>query len=154
MTGLVRWEPFLRDFDTLAGRFNQLFNPLTPVATDPTLVQSTMTSWYPAVDISDNGDVLTIEAELPGFKKEDIDIRVENGVLSISGERRRAESHNGHRCEYLRSERTFGRFSRSFSLPTMVESQSIQAKYRDGILVLTLPKTESSRPRAIDVKVH
>ncbi|HXV64212.1 MAG TPA: Hsp20/alpha crystallin family protein [Vicinamibacteria bacterium] len=154
MTGLVRWEPFLRDFDTLAGRFNQLFNPFTPVATDPTVVQPTMTGWYPAVDIRDNGDVLTIEAELPGFKKEDIDVRVENGVLSISGERRRAEAYDGHRSEYLRSERTFGRFSRSFSLPTMVESQSIHAKYRDGILVLTLPKTEASRPRAIDVKVH
>lgn len=153
MTGLVRWEPFLGDFDTLAGRFNQLFDRSWPLAMGHMVTEPTL-AWVPAVDIYDEGEALSLEAELPGYRKEDIDVRVENGVLFITGERQRSEPRSGRKRSYVRSERSFGRFTRSFSLPSEVDSGRIEAAYRDGVLTVTLPKTEASRPREIDVRIN
>ena len=146
-TELIRWEPFVRD--TLAGRFNQLFGRTWEEAAGETLP-----SWYPPVDIYDTGDALVLEAELPGFKLEDFDIRVENNILYISGERRRPMEGDGHGPDFIRTERPMGIFTRSFSLPATVDDSKIEATYRDGILKVTLPKDEKARPRRIDVRVH
>lgn len=157
MTGLVRWEPFLRDFDTLAGRFNQFLNvPWSPWSsmTGRPWTESAVAASFPNVDIYDDGDVLVLEADLPGYTKSDIDVRVQDGVLYIMGERRRPEPEKGDTRSYVRCERAFGRFSRSFSLPAMVETHGIEATFRDGILRLTLPKTEASRPHQIAVKMN
>jgi HSP20 family protein len=109
-------------------------------------------SWVPAVDIYDTGEALSLEAELPGYRKEDIDVRVENGILYITGERMRPEPENGQKRSYVLSERSFGRFRRSFALPTLIDSQAIAATLRDGVLTVTLPKTEASRPH--DIRIH
>lgn len=143
-TDLIRWEPFLRD--TIAGRFNPFFSSSWPTG------RSELSHWSPPVDIYDSGTALILEAELPGFKQDDIDIRLENNVLMLSGERRTEVT--GDRSHYLRAERTAGTFSRSFALPASVDPDKIEARYDDGILTLTLPKTESAMPRRIDVEFH
>lgn len=141
---LIRWEPFLRD--TIAGRFNPFFS-----SSWPTPGQNDLSRWSPPVDIYDTGTALVLEADLPGFQQDDIDIRLENNVLMLSGERR----HETEGPEnYFRAERTHGSFSRSFALPTTVDPEKIEARYRDGILTLTMPKVESAIPRRIDVQFH
>jgi HSP20 family protein len=152
MNALVRWEPFLGDIDTLAGRFKQMLTSSWPFHVDPMAGEPATMSWVPAVDIYDTGEALLLEAELPGYQKEDIDVRVENGTLYITGERKRPEAETGHQRSYVLSERAFGRFRRSFPLPTLIDSKGIAATLRDGVLTVTLPKTEASRP--VDIRIH
>jgi HSP20 family protein len=105
--------------------------------------------WTPALDLYEGKDELVVRAELPGMKKEEIDIALHEGVLSISGERKAEvlpEDSEPHR-----SERFFGRFQRSLELPKPVKVEEVKAAYRDGILTITLPKTEEAKPRKIEV---
>ncbi len=146
MTQLVRWEPFLKDFSALAQRINRMFETALEEPEG-----EWFGTWYPPVDIYDTGAEIVLQAELPGMKKDDIDIRVENNVLRIFGQRKREfETREGN---VFRSERSYGTFSRSFTLPTTVDAKNIQATYKDGVLTVTLPKAEEARPRQIEVKV-
>lgn len=147
-TSLVRWEPFLRDLDALAGRFDQLFD-----SSWRTAGRENFPSWYPPVDIYDTGTALVIEAEIPGFRQNELDIRVENDMLFLHGERARSSNGQNERG-YVRAERCAGSFTRTFSLPASVDSERIEASYRDGLLTLTLPKSEAAIPRRIDVQDH
>jgi HSP20 family protein len=107
---------------------------------------------WPAVDVQEGKDTLTIKAELPGLKKEDINISLHDGVLTLSGERKgSAESQNGG---MTRSERWFGRFQRSFTLPGKVDTKNIPATYTDGILTITLTKAEEAKPKQIKVQFN
>ncbi len=142
---LVRWEPFLRDFNELATRMNRM---LEGRLDDESL---TFGTWLPPVDIVDNGSEIVIEAELPGMKKEDIDIRVENNVLTLHGQRKR--EHEEKTKDFFRSERVYGSFTRSFTLPATVAVDKIDATYKDGVLRVVLPKVEEAKPRQIAVKV-
>jgi len=108
--------------------------------------------WAPALDLHEDKDSLTLRAELPGMKKEDIEIAIEDGVLSISGERKREEKYGD--AESYRSERFFGRFNRSLTLPKPVNVEQVKASYKDGVLTVTLPKTEAAKPKQIEVNVH
>lgn len=147
--GMVQFRPFLRDVHTLAGQLPQ------PYRTLDTRRPGLGTAWLPAVDVYHDGSAIRLEAELPGMSREDIDIRVEHGALVLSGERKPATHQDVDAPKPLRAERVYGRFERTFPLPPgMVEAQNIEASYRDGILRVMLPKTESSRPRKIDVNVH
>lgn len=107
--------------------------------------------WAPAVDFSEDADQFVLKAELPGLKKEDIQLSVEDGVLSLSGERKSATSEQDGTL--IRSERFTGRFHRAFSLPTPVEVEKVRATYEDGILSVVLPKREEAKPRQIQVEV-
>ena len=143
---LVRWEPFGSDFARMANRLNR--------ASDLRFQDSDRESlgiWNPPVDIFEDKDGVVLNAELPGMKKEDIELRVENNVLTLQGERKRENETKEE--GYFRSERAYGTFSRSFSLPTSVDTSKIGAEYKDGVLSVSLPKAEEAKPKQIDVKV-
>jgi HSP20 family protein len=107
--------------------------------------------WSPALDVFDEKDHFVVNAELPGMKKEEIELSFQDGVLSISGERKQTtEKTEG---ETYRSERYFGKFQRSVTLPVAVDSSKISASYKDGILSVTLPKSEAAKPKQIQVNV-
>ena len=106
--------------------------------------------WSPALDLYQDKDNVVAVVELPGMKKEDIDISLRDGTLTISGERK-SQTSNGEKAE--RTERYIGRFRRSVTLPTRVDADKISASYRDGILTVTLPKAEEAKPRQIQVNV-
>jgi len=108
-------------------------------------------SWAPAVDLYEDKDTLTVQAELPGLKKDDINISLEDGVLTISGERKNEPKAEG--AEY-RSERFVGRFQRTVSLPSEVDAEKIKASYTDGVLTVTLPKSEKAKPKQIPISVQ
>jgi HSP20 family protein len=107
--------------------------------------------WNPPVDIIEGKDGLVLKAELPGMDKKDIEVRVENNVLTLQGERKRESETKED--GYYRCERAYGTFSRSFSLPTAVDTSKIGAEYKDGVLSVSLPKAEEAKPKQIDVKV-
>jgi HSP20 family protein len=107
--------------------------------------------WSPALDVFDEKDHFVVSAELPGMKKEEIDLSFQDGMLSISGERKQTmENKEG---ETFRSERYFGKFQRSVTLPAAVDSSKISANYKDGILTVTLPKSEAAKPKQIAVNI-
>ena len=106
------------------------------------------TGWSPALDLYQSSDNVIAVVELPGMRKEDIDISLHDGTLTISGERKRENSSNG---EAERTERYIGRFRRSIALPTRVDANKVGATYRDGILTVTLPKAEEAKPKQIQV---
>ena len=142
---LVVRDPFWKEFNTLSGRFNRLFNLPREEHND------SLGAWNPAVDIYDKGAEVVIHTEVPGMKKEDIDVHVENNVLTIRGKKERKEEvkEDG----YFRTERSYGTFSRSFSLPSTVNVSKIVAEYKEGVLTLALPKADEAKPRQIEVKV-
>jgi HSP20 family protein len=108
--------------------------------------------WMPAVDVLEDKDKLTVKAELPGFKREDINVSLHEDNLVISGERRCEEEQK--EGEFYRCERNYGRFHRAVSLPSSVDMEKIDARYRDGILTVTLPKSEKARGKQIEVSVE
>ena len=108
--------------------------------------------FVPAVDIIERDNEYVLEAEVPGLKKDEIRIDLKDGVLTISGERKYEDEEK--KDKYTRVERCYGSFTRSFTLPDHVETDKIDASYKDGVLTVTLPKGEKARPKAIDVKIH
>ena len=107
--------------------------------------------WYPAVDVYEDKDTLQVKAELAGLKKEDIEISLHDGCLSLSGERKEEKKQEGR--EVYRSERWVGRFHRTISLPCRVEADKIQATYNEGVLTVVLPKAEEAKPKQIPISV-
>lgn len=145
---LVRWDPF-RELEDMSDRLNRVFaRPALRTGGKETL---TVADWIPVVDISENESEYVIKAELPEVKKEDVKVTVEDGVLTIQGERRQEKEEKGKR--FHRVERSYGSFVRSFTLPESVEEGATKAEYKDGVLTLHLPKSEKVKPKAIDVKV-
>lgn len=114
--------------------------------------ESNLTSWAPAVDIYETEHELVVKADLPDVKPEDLDIRVENNILTIRGERKFEKKADEK--DYLRVERSYGSFSRSFSLANTVNTEAIKADYRNGVLTLTIPKREEAKPKQIKVGVE
>jgi HSP20 family protein len=143
---LVVRDPFWKEFSSLSHRLNRLLGD-TPREDGGDFLGS----FCPAVDIFDKGGEVVIHAELPGINKEDIDVRVENNVLTIRGKKEQKEEVKDE--GYFRSERLYGAFSRSFSLPSTVEASKIAAQYKDGVLTLSIPKAEQAKPRQIEVKI-
>jgi HSP20 family protein len=107
--------------------------------------------WVPSVDVSETDGEYQIKAEIPDVKKEDVKVTLEDGVLTIQGERKQEKEDKGKK--YHRVERTYGSFVRSFTLPDLVDEEKVKAEFKDGILKLQLPKSEKARPKAIEVKV-
>jgi len=145
MLSISRWEPY-RDVIALQNRLNRIFADTHA----PTHEADGFGAWLPPVDIVEEGDRLVFRAELPGVAREDIDVKVENGTLTLRGEKRQ-EKEAGNESAY-RIERHYGVFHRSFTLPTSVDTENIQARYKDGVLELILPKAPEARPRRIAIK--
>src|SRR6266576_2095628 len=146
MRTLNRWEPS-RGTTTLQEQFNRVFGDMLERAGD----ESNLTPWAPAVDIFETEHELVVKADLPDVNPQDLDIRVENNILTIRGERKFENKTNGE--DYLRVERAYGPFSRSFSLANFVKSDAIKADYQNGVLTLSIPKREEAKPKQIKVNV-
>ena len=145
---LVRWDPF-RELEDFSKNMNRVFSRTAPSTNGREAMVNA--DWAPVVDISETNEEFLIKAELPEMKKEDVKVTVENGVLSIAGERKAEKEEKGKR--YHRIERSYGQFLRSFSLPENVTEAGVRAEYKDGILQVHLMKSAAPKPKAIDVKV-
>jgi HSP20 family protein len=155
MNSLTRWQrpelstwPAFGRLTDLRDEIDRLFeSPLTELARTSNL----LSGWNPALDLYEDKDNLYVKVEIPGMKREDIDVSLHEGSLSISGERKSEQKHED--AEVYRAERFFGRFQRTVTLPTPVAAEKVKAQYKDGILNITLPKTEEAKPKHIDVNV-
>jgi len=145
---IVRWEPF-RDLMATQREFDRLFRE----AFSPALAEGEVSTrtWAPPVDIYENGENLVLKAELPGINPDDVEIRVEDNTLYLKGERKfekEVKEQNYHRVE-----RSYGTFTRTFSLPNSIDSDKVAANYKDGVLTLTMPKKEEAKPKTIKINV-
>jgi HSP20 family protein len=144
-TSISRFEPF-RGVNSFQEQINRLFSEALDRSPEGSLA-----SWAPAVDIYETEHELVVKADLPDVKPEELDVRVENNILTIRGERKFEKKVNED--NYLRVERSYGSFSRSFSLASTVNTEAIKADYKDGVLTLTVPKREEAKPKQIKVQV-
>ena len=143
---LTRWEP-VRGLTTLQDQVNRVFHD----AFDRTGEDASLSAWAPAVDIYETEHELVVKADLPDIDPKDLDIRVENNVLTIRGERKFEKNVNEE--NYLRVERSYGSFTRSFTLANTVNPDAIKAAYENGVLTLSIPKREEAKPKQIKVNV-
>lgn len=144
---MTRWEPF-RNQSTLQEQVNRLFEDnFTRSRTG----HAELASWAPAVDIYETENELVVKADLPDVQDKDIDVRVENNTLTIRGERK--FSNEVREDNYLRVERAYGTFTRSFSLPNTVSTEAIKAEYKNGVLTVHMPKREETKPKQIKISV-
>ena len=146
MSLVTRWDAH-HGLSGLQEQVNRLFESSFPGRSD----NSALTTWAPAVDIYETENELVVKADLPDVSEKDLDVRIENNTLTIRAERKfekKVEEEN-----YLRVERTYGSFSRSFSLPNTVNSEAIKADYKNGVLTVELPKRAESKPKQIKVNV-
>ena len=150
---IVRWEPF-RDLMSLQERMNRLFDESFRSRAGSTGQEDDWAlggSWAPSVDIYEHQGSIVLKAEIPGVDPKEVDIRVENNVLTLRGERKLDQEitrDNTHRVE-----RAYGAFSRSFTLPSVVDTEKIQAEYKDGVLKVVLPRREEAKPKQIQINV-
>ena len=144
---ITRWDPF-RDITTLQDRVNRLFGDSLARWSGPE--EGTYGAWMPPVEIFEKEDNLVLRAELPGIAQKDIELHVENGTLTLRGEKRRDKEVKEDHLH--RGERYYGAFMRTFSLPTSVDADRIRASYKDGVLEVILPKAETAKPKRIEIK--
>jgi HSP20 family protein len=156
---LIRWKPLrdvtawhpvtnvLDEFNSIHNEIDRVFDRVRGGEYDTNPAQS----WLPAVDIMEQENSFVIKAELPGVDKKDVKITVQNDVLTIKGEKKQETEKNGE--NYYRTERLYGSFQRSFTLPATIASEKIDASYDNGVLILNLPKLEEAKPKEIEVKV-
>jgi HSP20 family protein len=147
MRTIARWEPF-RGVTALQDQINRLFNDTF----ERTGEQSNLSAWAPAVDIYETEHELVVKADIPDVDPKDLDIRVENHLLTIRGERKFEKKVSEE--NYLRVERSFGSFARSFTLANTVNTDAIKAEYQNGVLTLSIPKREEAKPKQIKVSVN
>jgi HSP20 family protein len=152
---LIRWNP-LRDvmawhqvseFTNMQCEIDRMFDRFRGGSVD----DGTTSIWAPSVDIIERENDFHIKVELPGVKKEDVKITMKNNTLTVRGEKKLEQEKNGEK--YHRIERSYGMFQRSFTLPTSVLSDKIEAEYDNGVLSISIPKAEEAKPRDIEVKV-
>ncbi len=149
MANLPRWNPFA-EFEDILNRYNRTIGIPGTSTQDKEVLSKT--DWAPAVDITETKDAYLIKAEIPGLKREDVKVAVDDRVLTISGERQVEKEEKDRK--HHRIERVYGSFARSFALPDNVDDEHIRAEYKDGILTLTLTKHEKAKPKAIEVQIH
>src|SRR4051794_16712683 len=143
---IVRWEP-LRELSTLQNEMNRLFGQVfeTPAQSNG----GTLRRWMPAMDLVETGDHFVLRADLPGLSEQDVNIEVEDRVLTVSGERK--AEHESTKEGYHRVERAFGAFSRSLTLPEGIDPEAVEASFDKGVLEVRIPKPEQPKPRKISI---
>ena len=146
---IVRWDP-IRELEDMSTRLGRFFNQprLRRAATDD---DAFFADWAPAVDVQETDNEYVVKADLPDVRKEDVKVAIEDGVLTLEGERK--EEKEDKNKKFHRVERVYGRFVRRLALPMEVDPQKVAAEFKDGVLNVRLPKTATAKPRAIDVKV-
>ena len=143
---LTKWNPFFADLAATEDRFKRLFGREDFWNTEGV---TTGGEWAPVVDIIENDKALTVKAELPGIEAKDVAVTIDNNVLTLKGERhlkKEVEKENYHRME-----RAYGTFARSFVLPAFVDAENIKAEFKNGLLMVTVPKKANARTRAVEV---
>ncbi len=147
MADLIRWNPMDDLFD-IQDNINRVFGNYLS-ARGP---QARGIGWMPPVDITESENEYNIKADIPGMKKEDIKISLEDNTLSISGERKEEKEEKG--TNFVKKEKSFGSFMRTFALPHSVDAKGIKASYKEGVLNITVPKSEESKPREIKIDIN
>ena len=147
--GTTRWDPF-KELEEISDRFNRIFGRL-PEHRPSSQEALTVADWMPAVNVSEDDKEYLIKAEIPEVDKKDVKVTVEDGVLSIQGERKKEKEEKGKK--FHRIESSYGSFFRSFSLPKNIAEHKLTADFKDGTLLVHLPKTEKAKPKSIEVKV-
>ncbi len=150
MSALTRWDPF-QEMDQLQKRLTSIFGLGVPRVMDGKEETMTVSQWLPLVDITENEKEYLIKVELPEVKKDDVKVTVESGVLTISGERKFEREDKDKK--YHRIERSYGSFTRSFSVPDDAEDSQVSAEFKEGVLTVHLAKSEKARPKSVEVKV-
>jgi len=145
---LVRWDPF-RDLEALQEDVSRLFQESI---SRPRREAPAARVWAPAVDVVEDQDKILVKAELPGIKKEDIDIELTGDTLTVRGERKFESEEKKE--NYVRVERTYGRFQRTFTIGIPVKADGVKAAYKDGILEVTIPKSEQTKPKKVDISIE
>lgn len=149
-TQITRWNP-LREMDELQSRLASLWN-LDPFRGDGGKQETlTVADWSPRVDIVEDETAFVVKAELPEMKKEDVKVTVEDGVLTLSGERKMEKEEKNKK--YHRIEREYGSFVRAFTLPPGTSGENVTAEFKEGVLKVRLPKDAKAAPKAVDIKV-
>ena len=148
---IMRWEGF-RDLLSLQDRMNRLFDESARGAARGREEEWATGTWAPAVDIYEQGGDLVLKAELPGVDPKDVELRIENNVLTLKGERK--TDTEVKRDSYHRVERSYGAFTRAFTLPTTVDTTKVKADFKDGLLRVVLPKREESKPKQVQIEVN
>jgi HSP20 family protein len=146
---ITRWRPF-RDLMSVQDEMNRLFDDFfgRPVMRRDWIEAA----WCPCVDVSETKDSVIINTEIPGMSKDDVKVSIQDNVLTLSGEKKQEKEEKD--ANYHRMERSYGSFSRSFTLPTSVKADKVKAAYKDGILRITLPKSEEVKPKQIPITVE
>ncbi|MCC7007426.1 MAG: Hsp20/alpha crystallin family protein [Acidobacteria bacterium] len=146
---LTRFDPF-RELDLLTTRLNRMLGPTFPQSG---VLDESMRfgDWSPAMDVEETEKEYVVKADLPAIPKEDVKVRVEDGVLTVEGERKQEKEEKGKK--YHRTERSYGKFVRRLALPSDVDQQQIAAECKDGVLLVRLPKKVAAAPKAVDVKI-
>ena len=142
---MVRWDPF-RELEDMYGRLSRLVGP-----TRGGEESGTFADWAPAIDVEETDGEYVVKTDLPAVKKDEVKVTVENGVLCIEGERKQEKEEKNRKVH--RVERSYGRFVRRISVPGDADPARVSADFKDGVLSVHLPKSESAKPRAIEVKV-
>jgi HSP20 family protein len=144
-----RWDPF-KELEEISDRFNRIFGRV-PGRREGGREAITLADWAPTVDISEDEKEYLIKAEIPEVDKKDVKVTVLDGVLTLQGERKQEKEEKGRK--FHRIERSYGSFVRSFTLPDEVAEDKLKAEFKDGMLLVHLPKAEKAKPKAIEVKV-
>ena len=147
---LVKWRPRESSLFDIRNEISRMFDSF--FLDFPWRSEAEAGSWAPRVDIAETNGELVVAAELPGLTRSDVSIRIENNVLTLKGEKKQEEEKKG--TNYHRIERSYGAFNRSFSLPSTVDTNKVKAAFKDGVLTITLPKTEEAKGKEIPIEVE
>lgn len=146
---LVKWDPF-KELEDVSTRLNRIFGRSTlPVESDREMLS--MADWMPSVDISETDNAYLVKAEIPGVSKDDVKVTIEDGMLTLQGERKQEKDEKGKK--YHRIERSYGCFMRSFRLPDDADDSAAKAEFKDGMLNITLNKSKKSRSNAVNISI-
>jgi len=146
---LIKWDPF-RELEDVSNRLNRIFGqPLARAESGNEMVA--VADWAPSADISETDTAYLIKGEIPGVKKEDVKVTIQDGMLTIQGERKQEKEEKGKK--FHRVECSYGSFMRSFRVPDDADENSVKAEFKDGMLNVTLAKSEKAKPKAIEVSV-
>jgi HSP20 family protein len=146
---LIKWDPF-KELEEVSSRLNRIFGR-TPARTESDSEMLAMADWVPSVDISETDSGYLVKGEIPGVKKDDVKVTVQNGMLTIQGERKQEKEEKGKK--FHRVECSYGSFVRSFRVPDDADESKVKAEFKDGMINVTLPKSEKAKSKAISVPV-